>query len=457
MKKTHTVFLSALLAMSACGLSTPTVAALSLSASGQSSSELSKMLQGVMPAVVNIAAQGEIILPDNPFAEPAPKGAPVAPMRQRQFESLGSGVILDAKNGYIVTNAHVLRDANIITATLSDGRVFKAKLLGMDPASDIAIVQIKTNKLTALPMGNSDQLKVGDFVAAIGSPFGLNQTVTSGIVSGLQRNNLGIEGYENFIQTDASINPGNSGGALVNMQGQLIGINTAILAPGGGNIGIGFAIPINMVHGAMMQLIKYGSIRRGVMGVMVQDLTPALAEAFHLPGNTTGALVTEVLPDSPAAMAGLHSGDLIQSLNDQAITSGPQLKNTIGMLRAGTPVTIKLLRDGKSITLKVETADPVKYSQVTEQANPFLAGVTLQDFNQFTSAHGHVVGVQVLGVMENSIAFRSGIRPGDVITSANQKPVTTFKQLKQIAKESKEQLLLNVLRRAGGASYILIK
>lgn len=416
---------------------------------------LSGMLQNVMPSVVNIAAQGEISLPENPLANPNTpnpnRGGP------HQFESLGSGVIVDASNGYVVTNAHVLRDARIINVTLTDGRVFKAKVVGIDPASDIAILQIKADKLKAISMGNSDDLKVGDFVATIGSPFGLNQTVTSGIVSALQRSNLGIEGYENFIQTDAPINVGNSGGALVNLQGQLVGINTAIIGPTGGNIGIGFAIPVNMVRGVMTQLVKYGSVQRGLIGVMVQDFTPALADAFKLPNQTGGALISAVVPNSPAVNAGIQAGDLIQELNSQPIKNAGQLRNAVGMLRVGSRVNVKLLRQGKTINTSMAVADPKMFEQVSEQNSPFLFGVTLQNFDQQLPAQGHVVGVQIMGISENSMAWRAGLRLGDVVVSANLKPVTTFEQLRDIAKQSKDQLLLNIYRRGGGAAFVVVK
>lgn len=416
---------------------------------------LSGMLQNVMPSVVNIAAQGEIILPENPLANPNTPN----PNRggSHQFESLGSGVIVDASNGYVITNAHVLRDAKIINVTLTDGRVFKAKIVGIDPASDIAILQIKADKLKAISMGNSDDLKVGDFVATIGSPFGLNQTVTSGIVSALQRSNLGIEGYENFIQTDAPINVGNSGGALVNLQGQLVGINTAIIGPTGGNIGIGFAIPVNMVRGVMTQLVKYGSVQRGLIGVMVQDFTPALADAFKLPNQTGGALISAVVPNSPAVSAGIQPGDLIQELNNQPIKNAGQLRNAIGMLRVGSRVNVKLLRQGKAISTSMAVADPKMFEQVSEQSSPFLFGVTLQNFDQQLPAQGHVVGVQIMGISENSMAWRAGLRLGDVIVSANLKPVTTFEQLREVAKQSKNQLLLNIYRRGGGAAFVVVK
>lgn len=412
---------------------------------------ISSMLKPILPAVVNVSVQGDI--PLNQLPPPVP-GRPYP----RHFESMGSGVIVDAKAGYILTNAHVIHEAKTITVTLSDGRVFKATLKGSDPASDIALLTITPDHLTAIPLGNSDNLKVGDFVAAIGNPFGLNQTVTSGIVSALQRTGLGIEGYENFIQTDAPINPGNSGGALINLQGQLMGINTAILAPGSnaGNIGIGFAIPINMANGVMKQLAEHGSVKRGLMGVLVQDLTPALATALHIAPDTNGALVSQVPNYSPAETAGIQTGDIIQSINGTPIHNGGQVKNIVGMLRVGDKITIKLLRKGKTINTVINLTDPKDYKKVAEHDNPFLYGLVLRDFNQTITGQGHLVGVEVVDTDEDSMAWHAGIRPGDVITSANQIAITNFAQLQDIAKQSKQELLVNVLSR-GGTRFVVIK
>jgi serine protease Do len=413
---------------------------------------ISQVLQPILPAVVNVSAQGDI-----PFNQlPAPiAGQPYPP---RHFESMGSGVIVDAKNGYILTNAHVIHEAKSITVTLSDGRVFKATLKGADPASDIALITIPPDHLVEIPLGNSDQLKVGDFVAAIGNPFGLNQTVTSGIISALQRTGLGIEGYENFIQTDAPINPGNSGGALINLEGKLIGINTAILASGvnAGNIGIGFAIPINMAYGVMQQLAIYGSVRRGLMGVLVQDLTPALAAAMHLPPNSGGALVAQVPAYSPAAVVGIETGDIIKLINSTAIQNAGQVRNIIGMLRVGDKVRVQLLRKGKILNVTLVLSDPKQYTQIAQQDNPFLYGLALRNFDQTVTGHGHFLGVEVVNIDEESMAWHAGIRPGDVLTSANLIPISTVADLQAIAKQSKNELLVNVLSRAG-VRFVVIK
>lgn len=425
---------------------------------GQTVLSLSGMLQKIMPTVVNIAAQGE--MPPqaaNPSSDNDNNNNPAENNRgPRRFTSTGSGVVVDAANGYILTNFHVLRDAQTFTVTLGDGRVFKAKLIGVDPASDIAVLQIKADKLIAVTLGNSDTLKVGDFVAAIGNPFGLNQTVTSGIISALERSGLGIEGYENFIQTDASINPGNSGGALVNLQGQLIGINTAIFSPAGGNVGIGFAIPVNMARSVMAQLVKYGSVNRGLIGVLVQDFTPALATAFDLP-TQTGALIAQIAPNSPAAKAGLKPGDLIQAVGGQAVTNATQIRNAIGMLRVGNEAKLQVLRDGKSQTFVVVTADPQKYFISNQLNNPFLYGVTLRAFDELTPNQGRVIGLQIVDIAENSMAWRAGLRRADVILAANKKPTTNLVELQQIAQQSKQDLLLNVLRQDGSGEFVVIK
>lgn len=425
---------------------------------GQPLPSLSGMLHEVTPSVVNISAQGDIPVVSNPLSEDKPK-TPAEQQQQRaqprHFQALGSGVIVDAKEGYIITNAHVLHDAKTITVTLKDGRVFPAKVIGLDAPSDVAVLQIKADNLVQAPLGNSSDLKVGDFVAAIGNPFGLNQTVTSGIVSALQRSGLGIEGFEDFIQTDASINPGNSGGALINLKGQVIGINTAILAPGGGNIGIGFAIPIDMARSIMTQLIKYGSVHRGIMGIVVQDFTPALADAFHQTGKT-GALVSQVYPYSPAAAAGIKAGDVIQSIDDEIVKNAAQVRNTGGMLRVGSKINLKILREGKEVGVSLVTADPKQYSMVSQQKNLFFSGTELRDFNEVTPGMGHIKGVQITQLSETSMGWRALLRPGDVILSANQTPVANIEQLMKIAEENKKELVLNVMRGSGAAAAFVV-
>jgi Do/DeqQ family serine protease len=311
------------------------------------------LVRAVTPGVVNIATH-VVETADNPLLQDPQFrqmfGIPDEAVR-RETQSAGSGVIVDAERGTVLTNNHVIEKATQIEVTTKDNRRFKAELVGRDPDTDIAVLRIKPDRLTAVPLGNSDQLEVGDFVLAIGNPFGLGQTVTSGIVSALGRTGLGIEGYEDFIQTDASINPGNSGGALVTLDGKLIGINTAILSPKGGNVGIGFAVPINMVRHVMEQIIEYGEVRRGRLGVAIQDLTADLAQALNS-RRRDGAVVNSVEPHSPAARAGLAKGDIITAVNGTPVKSAAQLRNAIGLSRVGQEVELAYERKGVSLTAR---------------------------------------------------------------------------------------------------------
>ncbi|MFU8797214.1 MAG: Do family serine endopeptidase [Gammaproteobacteria bacterium] len=424
-----------------------------------------EILETAIPAVVSVTAQGDVPLNQLPAVlQPKRRGnqqAPAAgtPPPSAQFESFGSGVIVDASKGYVLTNSHVVQDAKIITVTLHSGRKLSAKLIGTDPGSDIAVLQVPAKELKALSFGDSDALKVGQFVAAIGSPFSsnLSQTVTSGIISGLRRNKLGIEEYENFIQTNASINMGNSGGALVNRQGELIGINTAILAPEGGNIGIGFAIPINMARALMSQIIQYGAVKRGLMGVMMQDLTPDLADAMKI-SDPKGGIVALVQPGSPAEQAGFKVGDIIQEVNGKKVNDGGEVRNLVGLLRVGSKVSIKLLRDGKFIDLNVVTTDPKKYEEIYIAQHPFLNGVGLRTVDEVMTNQTRMKGVQITDIKRDTAAWRSGLLRGDVILSANGSPVTMIEQLTEAVKKNKETLLVNVFRPAGnGALYIVVK
>lgn len=335
----------------------PAAAALPLGAVGGGT--IAPMLEQVTPAVVNISVLSQAPQAENPLLrdpffrrffnlpDQMPQGRPQV--------SAGSGVIVDAANGYVVTNSHVVENAQEIAVTLKDRRRLRAKLIGRDAATDIALLQIKAESLTALPLGDSDRAKVGDFVVAIGNPFGLGQTVTSGIVSALGRSGLKIEGYEDFIQTDASINPGNSGGALVNFQGELIGINTAIIGPAGGSVGIGFAVPVTIVRSVMEQLREYGEVRRGRLGVAIQDLTPDLAESLNLKGDE-GALIAKIERGSPADSGGLRSGDVVVAVDGRPIRSATDFRNRIGLLRVGTPVQLTVVRGGgqKSVTVRTQ-------------------------------------------------------------------------------------------------------
>ena len=322
---------------------------------GQPLPTLAPMLERVTPAVVQIATEARVPVATNPLLEdPFFRrffGAPEQQPRERRAQGLGSGVIIDPKQGYILTNNHVVAQADQITVSLKDGRHFTAKLVGADPDADIAVLKVEAPNLATIPIGDSEGLRVGDFVVAIGNPFGLTQTVTSGIVSALGRSGLGIESYEDFIQTDASINPGNSGGALVNLRGELVGINTAILGPSGGNIGIGFAIPINMAREIMAQIVEYGEVRRGRLGVTVQDLTPDLAQAFDISAGQRGAVIAQVEPGSPADKAGLKAGDVVTSVNGKPVKSSADMRNAVGLQRIGAKVEFEVVRGGKTRTL----------------------------------------------------------------------------------------------------------
>jgi Do/DeqQ family serine protease len=319
---------------------------------------LAPVVSRITPGVVGISVRGRVretnpLLQDPIFRRffNLREGQPV----ERETQATGSGVIVDAAHGYVLTNAHVVENATRIEVTTKDNRRFRARLIGQDPDTDIAVLQIPADGLTAVPFGDSSRLQVGDFVLAIGNPFGLGQTVTSGIVSALGRSGLGIEGYEDFIQTDASINPGNSGGALANLRGQLVGINTAILAPGGGNIGIGFAVPIDMAREVMDQLLRYGQVRRGRIGVAIQDLSPDVAQALGT-RLTEGAVIARVEPDSPAERAGLKPADIVVAVNGAPVRNATDLRNSIGLARIGEEVRLSVYRDGRERNLDVRVA-----------------------------------------------------------------------------------------------------
>lgn len=417
---------------------------------------LSPMIQKTSPAVVNIRAQIKVMNYDR--LSPLDRQRLNPDQIPNAILSVASGVIVDANKGYILTNAHVVDDAQAIVVTLKDGRHYNAKLIGLDKPSDIALLQINAKNLTALPIANSNNLKVGDFVVAIGNPFGLNQTVSSGIVSALGRAALGIENFENFIQTDASINPGNSGGALLNMKGELIGINTAILAPTRGSIGIGFAIPANMAKSVMMQLIQYGNVRRGALGVGAQDITPDLATALNLK-STDGAVVTLVLVNSPAESAGLKVGDIITTIDQNPVKNANDVVNAIAFLRVNSIAKLSVIRDGKPMTFNIQTTDPKKRLEISEKQDPFLFGVGLKNFNIFSPQHGEIHGVLVLSIMEDTNAWHADLRPNDVIIAVNHQPITNVNELKKAvaAANGNTDLVLHVLRDAGAVFLVINK
>jgi Do/DeqQ family serine protease len=408
---------------------------------------LAPMVKRVSPSVVNIATRGTIKeqpgrnpLLDDPFFRRFFDAPPDSKPRERQFQSAGSGVIVDAKNGYIITNHHVVENASEITITLLDDRTFTAKVIGTDEGADVAVLQAKQPNLVAMALGDSTKLEVGDYVVAIGNPFGLQHTVTAGIVSALGRNGINPEagGYEDFIQTDASINPGNSGGALVNLRGELVGINSAILSRTGGNIGIGFAIPVNMVRGVMDQLIKYGQVKRGILGVQLYSITADIAKEFGL-AETTGALVAGVAQGSAAERAGIKTGDIITSLNGTTMKNSGELRNAIGMLHVGDKVELGLLRDGKprKVTALIAERGEVESASAAE-INRGLDGAELSD-----APDGG--GVVVNKIQEASAAAQSGLRANDVIVGVGRTPITNMKSFREAVKGA-TVLLLRVRR-----------
>ncbi len=419
---------------------------------------LAPLLKKVSPAVVNISTKGTVEVQQHPFFnDPMFRrffGDRVPP-RQRETQSVGSGVIVDAERGYLLTNHHVVAQADEIIITLTDRRQINATLVGSDPETDVAVLRVEPDTLTSLPMANSDELEVGDYVIAIGNPFGLGQTVTAGIVSALGRTGLGIEGYEDFIQTDASINPGNSGGALVNLHGELVGINTAIIAPGGGNIGIGFAIPINMARQIMEQIIEHGEIQRGRIGVQIQDLTPELAEAFGV-GQTSGAVVSQVTPGSPAEASGLKAGDVIIEMNGKPVRSSADLRNRVGLLRVGERVELTLVRESATQTVVMDIGEVQEARVQSGDEIPKLKGAVFGPIEQGSPLFGKVEGVLVVEVQSGSPAWRAGLRQGDVIVSVNRKPIRTPEEILEVAAAGNGSLLLNI-RRGEGALFILIR
>ncbi len=413
-----------------------------------STPSLAPMLTKVTPAVVNVAVE-KMVPPAKKLLADGRIGQAKKP---EYLTGVGSGVIFNAKVGLIVTNAHVVDHAKIIVVTLKDGRRYRARLIGEDSGFDIAIIKIPAHNLKAIHFADSDNLKVGDFVVAIGSPFGLTQTVTSGVISALNRSEPRIEGFQSFIQTDAPINPGNSGGALINMRGQLIGINTAILTPVYGNIGIGFAIPSDMVHSILSQLLKYGKVKRGMLGVVAQNLSVELAQALDLK-PTKGVIVTQVIPGSAAATAGVKDQDIIEKVNGKIIRSAAQLRNTLGLMRPGTKITLTILRDHKELTLSATVGNPK--TLIAQHSIPFLSGLRLQNFKELEADGSLLQGALVTGVASTSPAALAGLLPGDIIMSANLHPVDSAQALKNIALQKPKQLVIKVKRKNRSAFLVV--
>jgi serine protease Do/serine protease DegQ len=443
----NTVLLSSTIAMA----SLPVQAGLPQSVNGQTMPSLAPMLEHVTPGVVLISVRGTHEVKQRvPDAFKFFFGNPRQGQQQeRQFRGLGSGVIINADKGYIVTNNHVINDADEIQITLKDGRQLDAKKIGSDEASDIALLQIEADDLVEVKVADSDNLRVGDFAVAIGSPFGLGQTVTSGIVSALGRSGLNIENYEDFIQTDAAINSGNSGGALINLRGELIGINTAILGPNGGNVGIGFAIPSNMVQNLVNQIIEFGEVRRGVLGVAGRSVTSEIAKAMELDINQ-GGFVEQVTPDSAADEAGIRAGDVITKVNGKMVKTFNELRGKIGSIGAGKTVKITVIRkDGKEkeydVTLKKSETANIEAASL----HRMLDGAKLEN-------NGQDDGIIVAEIAENSPAASIGLRKGDVINGINRQRIANIGELRSYLNDHKGVFALNILRN-NSALFLMIR
>ncbi len=449
--------LSALTLSVATALSpVPASAALPVAVNGQELPSLAPMLENVTPAVVSIAVEGtqtsQQRIPDAFryfFGDQFPEGQ----VQERPFRGLGSGVIIDAKNRYIVTNYHVINGADSIKVQLKDGREYDGELIGGDEMSDIALLKLedKAKNLTQIELADSDKLRVGDFTVAVGNPFGLGQTVTSGIVSALGRSGLNMENLENFIQTDAAINSGNSGGALVNLNGELIGINTAIIGPNGGNVGIGFAIPSNMMKNLTDQIIEFGKVKRGVLGVRGGEVTSELAEALGY-DSSKGAFVSEVIEDGAAEKAGLEAGDIIVSINGKRINTFSELRAKIATLGAGKDVKVGVVRDGKEKNFTVKLQEQTEVKTKAENLHEGLSGAELSN----TTTTDRVEGVKITSVAEGSNAARYGLAEGDIIVALNRTRVKNVAQLREMLEDKPDVLALNIQRGDRGL-YIVVR
>lgn len=431
-------------------------ATLPTAVNGQALPSLAPMLEKVRPAVVSIAIEGKTQASASRRAVPEEfefffgpdmfrdGGSP------RQFKGEGSGVIIDAKKGYVVTNNHVIDNADKITVKLEDGREFKAKLVGADPMSDVALIQLENPKdLTEIKIADSDKLRVGDFTVAIGNPFGLGQTVTSGIVSALGRSTGDIdEGYESYIQTDAAVNRGNSGGPLINLNGELIGINTAIISPSGGNAGIAFAIPSNMANNLVQQIIEFGEVKRGLLGIKGGELNADLAKAFDVNAQQ-GAFVSEVMPESAAAKAGLKAGDVITGLNGQKIRSFAELRAKVATTGAGKEIELTYLRDGKEKNVKVTLQSDEQTKTSAKSLLPSLNGAEFSNYNE-----KGIKGVEITKVEKNSLAEARGFRKGDVIVGVNRRTIENLGEFRKVLDSNPSAIALNILR--DGSNFFVI-
>ncbi|EOC1345952.1 serine endoprotease DegQ [Cronobacter turicensis] len=454
--KKQTLLLSALALSLGLSLSAPAtvLAALPSQVPGQPAiPSLAPMLEKVLPAVVSVRVEGTAVQEQRVPEELKKFFGESMPDQQAQpFEGLGSGVIIDAAKGYVLTNNHVINHAEKISVQLNDGREFDAKLIGGDDQSDIALIQLQNaSNLTQIQVADSDKLRVGDFVVAVGNPFGLGQTATSGIVSALGRSGLNLEGFENFIQTDASINRGNSGGALLNLNGELIGINTAILAPGGGSVGIGFAIPANMAQTLAKQLMQSGEVKRGLLGIKGTEMSADIAKAFNL-NTQRGAFVSEVLPNSGSAKAGIKAGDVIVSLNGRPLNSFAELRSRIATTEPGTKVKLGLLRDGKAQEVEVTLDKSTSSSASADIIAPALQGATLSD-GQLKDG---TKGITINSVEKGSAAAQAGLQKDDVIVGVNRARVSSIAEMRKLL-ESKPAIIALHIVRGNDSLYLLLR
>ncbi len=454
--KKQTLLLSAL-ALS-LGLSfsapAPVFAALPSQVPGQPATpSLAPMLEKVLPAVVSVQVEGTAVQEQRVPEELKKFFGESMPDQQAQpFEGLGSGVIIDAAKGYVLTNNHVINHAEKISVQLNDGREFDARLIGGDDQSDIALLQLQNaSNLTQIQVADSDKLRVGDFVVAVGNPFGLGQTATSGIVSALGRSGLNLEGFENFIQTDASINRGNSGGALLNLNGELIGINTAILAPGGGSVGIGFAIPANMAQTLAKQLMQSGEVKRGLLGIKGTEMSADIAKAFNL-NTQRGAFVSEVLSNSGSAKAGIKAGDVIVSLNGRPLNSFAELRSRIATTEPGTKVKLGLLRNGKAQEVEVTLDKSTSSSASADIIAPALQGATLSD-GQLKDG---TKGITIDNVEKGSAAAQAGLHKDDVIVGVNRERVSTIAEMRKLLASKPAIIALHIVR-GNDSLYLLLR
>ena len=425
-------------------------AALPAAIEGQPLPSLAPVLEEVTPSVVNVYTQTRVRVRSPLLSDPFFRrffNIPDRP-RERVSQSLGSGVIVDAEQGYVLTNNHVIEGADDIAVTLKDGRSMDATLIGTDPETDLAVIRIPAEGLRELPLADSEHLQVGDFVVAVGNPFGLGQTVTSGIVSALGRAGLrGLE-FQNFIQTDASINPGNSGGALINLRGELIGINSAIFTPSGGNVGIGFAIPSSMARYVMSQLVEFGEVRRGTLGLVVQDLSGDLAGAFGV-SNGQGVLVAEVLEGSAADEAGLQPGDVIMTVRGRVVSSAQAFMNAEGQVPVGETVRVGYFRDEEARTaeLLIQPTPELEGSELDRR----LAGAVFTEIPA-KMRDGINAGVLVAELEPKSRLAYEGLRPGDVVTGANRQRIRNLTEMREAVQGQSGPIVLQIRR--GGRAYI---